>query len=81
VNQALTIVEPRRPVLALKITSGQVSGTIQGDPDQAYQVRVSANLTDWGGVADVTTDTTGFATWADSTPLSERPRFYGAVKP
>ena len=80
-NQMLTVVEPRRPVLALEATPTGFTGMLKADTNQTYQVHASDDLTTgWTVLTNVTSDATGTAVWSDSAPAPHGRRFYKAVK-
>ena len=79
-NQILTIVEPRRPVLALETSPGGIIGTLSADTNQLYQLHVSEDLASWSVLTNITTDASGTAAWSDSAAAPQGGRFYKAMK-
>ncbi len=80
-NQILTIVEPRRPLLALQAAPTGVTGTLRADTNQVYQVLVANDLAaGWTVLTNLTTDTNGIARWLDTPTAPQGRRFYKALK-
>lgn len=77
-KQMLTIVEPRRPVLTVKVTGTGVNGSLRADPNSTYQMQMSGDLTTWNNQGTVTTDAQGVGTWSDSGAAGVSHRFYRA---
>jgi len=81
VDQFLTVIEPRRPVLTVAVTPTQVTGTLTGDTNQVYQLQVSDDAaTGWTVMTNVTTDASGKGDWTDAAVAPQDRRFYKAVK-
>ena len=78
-DQILTIIEPRRPVLAVAVTPTQVTGTLTGDTNQVYELQVSNDLdAGWTALTTVTTDASGKGNWTDLPSLR---RAAGSIRP
>lgn len=80
-NQILTIIEPRRPVLALEATPAGFIGTLKADTNQTYQVRASEDPeAGWTVLTNITSDATGTGFWLDPVSTPQGRRFYKAAK-
>jgi len=80
-NQMLTIVEPRRPMLTLEPAPAGFTGTLNADPNVAYDIHASdAPDTGWTVLTNITTDATGTAYWSDPVPSPTGHRFYKATR-
>jgi enediyne biosynthesis protein E4 len=84
VDQILNVtepsLEPKRPVLGITVSHGQVSGQLTDEPNLAYDIQVSEDLKNWTQFATVTTDAAGAATWSDPIVTARGGRFYRALK-
>jgi enediyne biosynthesis protein E4 len=80
VDQILTVVEPRRPVLiATRSTGASVALALTGDAGAVYQLQASSNLMDWAVVGTVTNEL-GQCSWTDPEAGPVSAKFYRAIR-